>query len=51
MKRIKAYIQHRKTEEVYNALKKEYFMKINIKNMVCNRCIMMVSQIFKEPGV
>ncbi|MCK3683774.1 AraC family transcriptional regulator [Maribellus sp. YY47] len=26
-------------------------MKINIKNMVCNRCIMVVSQIFKEAGI
>ncbi|RIJ50219.1 AraC family transcriptional regulator [Maribellus luteus] len=26
-------------------------MKINIKNMVCNRCIMVVSQIFKDAGI
>lgn len=26
-------------------------MDINIKNMVCNRCIMVVSQIFKEAGI
>jgi len=26
-------------------------MEINIKNMVCNRCIMVVSQIFKEAGI
>ena len=26
-------------------------MDINIKNMVCNRCIMVVSQIFNEAGV
>ena len=26
-------------------------MKINIKNMVCNRCIMVVGQIFKNAGV
>ena len=26
-------------------------MVINIKNMVCNRCIMVVSQIFKETGI
>ncbi len=26
-------------------------MEINIKNMVCNRCIMVVSQIFDEEGI
>ncbi|MDB4584054.1 AraC family transcriptional regulator [Draconibacterium sp.] len=26
-------------------------MDINIKNMVCNRCIMVVSQIFRETGI
>ena len=26
-------------------------MDINIKNMVCNRCIMAVSQIFNEAGI
>ena len=26
-------------------------MDINIKNMVCNRCIMVVSQIFNEAGI
>ena len=26
-------------------------MDINIKNMVCNRCIMVVSQIFEEAGI
>lgn len=32
-------------------MKNENFMKINIKNMVCNRCIMVVSQIFNEAGI
>lgn len=32
-------------------MKNENFMKINIKNMVCNRCIMVVSQIFKDAGI
>ncbi len=26
-------------------------MDINIKNMVCNRCIMVVSQIFEKAGI